>query len=80
VPVPSVDPIGFEAFLNAVDGILRPHLNAGSVTGAGLRSWALSCSFSWLVFDTQRLSASFSWFDNLLNSIPFVGSFISSDR
>ena len=71
----------FEALLNAVDGILRPHLErwiGHQVPGLGVLSVILLILLVGLLTRNLIGRLFLAWFDNLLNSIPFVRSVYSA--
>jgi len=71
----------FEAFLNAVDGILRPQLErwiGHQVPGLGVLSVILLILLVGLLTRNLIGRLFLAWFDNLLNSIPFVRSVYSA--
>lgn len=71
----------FEAFLNAVDGILRPQLEAWighRVPGLGVLSVVVLILLVGLLTRNILGRLFLAWFENLLRSIPFVRSVYSA--
>ncbi len=71
----------FEAFLNAVDGILRPHLDrwiGHQVPGLGFLSVVVLILLVGLLTRNLVGRLFIAWFENLLTSIPFVRSVYSA--
>ena len=71
----------FEAFLNAVDGILRPHLERWigyEIPGLGFLSMIVLILLVGLLTRNLIGRLFLGWFENVLTSIPFVRSVYSA--